>query len=245
MPNLKSIERVWEVHWKMQLEKSFLMTWQKRVDHLYSMISKEKVLSLETRAFLTGLTKCDKPKDIPFVDKFSVSETELLNKFKKKKSSSAMSKDALERRSSVILGERMLGQVQKSWKTIGCKKSQNMLENALSKIKDFMKDPAVKGLERVQYENLADKLRSFKSYLLSKEDNPFDLDYNSISEITTSFNYAELLEYIQGVIQTKGILDTNIEDIKSVCQRIQHLQKLKYDKNNKKKFVRGDILNRH
>lgn len=239
IPDMKSIERVWELCWKGQLEKSFAKTWEKRVNHLLTMIGKGKELPLAVRVELGNLTKLE-PVEEPSTETLSRLETNLLNKFKKVKSGSALSKEALERSSGVILGERMLGQVQKGWKSIGCKKSQAMLDNALQKITEFMSQKSVVGAERSLYINLSNKLNSFKDFLIIKQDNPYDLEYKSIAEITQSFSTSEMAEYVAGVIQNKGVQNAAPDDIAVICMAISAQQ-------NKSSFstgfVKGNTIN--
>lgn len=242
-PNMSSIEKVWNVCWRSQIEKSFDSTWKQRVELLITMLSKDQKMSpsairaLVAQISLTAISTAETDPDT----KFNASETELLNRFKKKRyNQSVLTKEELNRRSGVILGEKLLGQVQQSWKSIGCKKSQHMLENAILKINVYMTKSNIVGPENDVYVNLSRKLNTFIEYLISKEGNPYDLDYDSIAEITTSFNPSEMAEYVAAEIRNRGIENAAVEDLTVICKAISARQKKPVYNSG---FVKGDTLN--
>ncbi|XP_018013096.1 uncharacterized protein LOC108670153 [Hyalella azteca] len=237
-----SVERVWLVFWKMQLEKSFAKTWEKRVTHLTTMLGGGKPLPAKSMEVIQKLTKIDFPPESMSYNEqqFTASESNLLNKFRKQKLSagSFAPLPEIKKAPGVLLGEKMLTQVQRGWRNIGCKSSQSMVDNALTKLDDFIGKTGISREDREQYIDLRNKLRSFKAFLRTKEANPFDLDLKSLSEIAANFNRAEMREYVEGVLQTKGVQNPAHEDVIVTCEALIALQH-----RPRTAFVRGPILN--
>lgn len=246
--NVASIERVWTVYWKMQLENSFTKTWEKRVAHLISMVGKGKPLPEKTFEIIQRLTKNNAPEEVATsCEKFSASESNLLNRVKRHKTVSkyiAPKKSQIpEPASAVVLGERMLLQVQRSWKSMGCKASQKLLENAISKLDQFIKNPSSSSSEKQPFIELGVKLKKYKSFLISKEKNPYNLDYKSISAITATFSDSEIEEYIVGVLKERGVREPAREDLSASVAGIAALQRR--SSNSQIGFVKGSVLNPH
>ena len=55
VPDMESIEKMWQVYWKMQVEKSFLNIWEKRVNNLSEMLTGSNELSNEDKLKLSKL----------------------------------------------------------------------------------------------------------------------------------------------------------------------------------------------
>ncbi|KAF2368370.1 hypothetical protein FHG87_000864 [Trinorchestia longiramus] len=239
--SMDSIERVWLEYWKLKLEASFAKTWEKRVAHLINMISKEKPLGPDTMETLSRLTRVEEPSEnTAKTETFTVFETNLLNKFRKRKravSNTEVPKE-VEKGSGVVLGKKMLAQVQKNWRSIGCKASQIMLNNALVKLDGFITSSKISVLDLEEYNKLRCNIGSFKTFLQKKEGNPFDLDFKSLSQITKSFTQAETAEYVEDVLRLQGIENPAKEDIDVTCDALnaQVSQKKLCD------FVNGPVI---
>ena len=227
-PDVEAIGKMWQVYWKMQLEQSSIKIWEKRVNNLTQMLNESYDLSDEDKLKLSSLAE-KVPSNTGACDpnKLSSSETSLLNRLKKKKTpgNSLLPREARDRNSGVILGEKMLSQVRKGWQNIGIRSSQKMLDSALSKLRVFMNSPDVQITDKVQYVDLIQKINSFKEYLVAKEANPYGLDFKSIAEITKTLSDAELAEYVIGVLKGKHINAPASEDVALICEAVKARQK--------------------
>jgi len=124
-PDMASIEKMWGIFWKMQLQKDFVKIWEKRVDHLMQLLSGNNSISTHEKDKLLLKLRKDVPTcestSGPTSERFTMSETTLLNRLKKiktsgnKSSQSILPKD-VKKSSGVVLGEKMLSQVGISFK---------------------------------------------------------------------------------------------------------------------------------